>query len=182
MIALCFRIQRAKCEQLPIVDVDGSYNYRKQQSLMQSGITVAPLDPPAPPLPGWQVVTKPMSTLSHRRFLLLLQVCKRTTVVSSLKSMTEIFMHAGTLYMYLACGVGCPERQGAFRVLTRGYNYWASGRLDQLQVNTAHPCYCHIRGTTTPSMKPGSYHVYLLLRREGEVASIETATSECAAG
>jgi len=58
MIALCFRIQRAKCEQLPIVDVDGSYLYRKQQSHMQSGITVAPLDPPAPPLSGWQVVTK----------------------------------------------------------------------------------------------------------------------------
>ena len=40
------------------MDVDGSYLYRKQQSLMQSGITVAPLDPRAPPLSGWQVVTK----------------------------------------------------------------------------------------------------------------------------
>ena len=78
--------------------------------------------------------------------------------------MTEVFMHAGTLYTYLACGVGCPERQGAFRAWTRGYNHWAFGRLDQLQVNAAQPCYCHTRGTTTPSTKPGSYHVDLLLR------------------
>ena len=89
---------------------------------------------------------------------------------------------AGMLYTYLACGVGRSEVQGAFRALTRGYNHWASGRLDQLQVNTAHPEYCHVRGTCTPSMKPGSYHVYLLLRKEGEVASIETATCECATG
>ena len=91
-------------------------------------------------------------------------------------------MHAGTLYTYLACGVGCPERQRAFRALTRGYNHWASGRLDQLHVHTVHPCYCHIRASTTPSMKPGCYHVYLRLCREGEVASIDTATCECAAG
>ena len=58
MITLCFRIQQAKCEQLPIVDVDGSYLYRKQQSLMDSGVTVAPLDPPAPPLSGWQTLTE----------------------------------------------------------------------------------------------------------------------------
>ena len=42
--------------------------------------------------------------------------------------------------------------------------------------------HCHVRGTCTPSMKPGSYHVYVLLCREGEVASINTATCECAAG
>ena len=40
------------------MDVDGSYLYRKQQSLMQSsGIKVAPLDPPDPPLSGWEEVT-----------------------------------------------------------------------------------------------------------------------------
>ena len=65
---------------------------------------------------------------------------------------------------------------------THGYNHWASGRLDQLHVHTVHPCYCHIRASTTPSMKPGCYHVYLRLCREGEVASIDTATCECAAG
>ena len=53
----CFRIEQAKSEQLPIVDVDGSYLYRKQQTITQSGIAVAPLPPPSPPLSGWEVVT-----------------------------------------------------------------------------------------------------------------------------
>ena len=71
---------------------------------------------------------------------------------------------------------------GAFRALTRGYNHWASGRLEQVQVNTMHPSYCHIRCTCTPSMKPGRYRVYLLLGHEDVVNNIETATCECAAG
>ena len=44
-------------ERLDIVDADGSYLYRKQQSLQQSGIQVAPLPPPASPLAGWEVIT-----------------------------------------------------------------------------------------------------------------------------
>ena len=44
-------------ERLEIVDVDGSYLYRKQQSLQQSGIQVAPLPPPAPPLARREVIT-----------------------------------------------------------------------------------------------------------------------------
>ena len=72
--------------------------------------------------------------------------------------------------------------QGAFRALTRGYNHWASGRMDKLEVNTMHPYYCHVRAVLIPSMKPGSYKVYLLLLQEGEMASVQTATCECAAG
>ena len=53
----CFRIEQAKSKQLPLVDVDGSYLYRKQQTITQSGIAVAPLPPPSPPLSGWEVVT-----------------------------------------------------------------------------------------------------------------------------
>ena len=30
---------------------------RKQQALLHSGVQVAPLPPPAPPLAGWEVVT-----------------------------------------------------------------------------------------------------------------------------
>ena len=52
-----FRIHDAVAEKLPIVDVDGSYLYRKQQALLHSGVQVAPLPPPAPPLAGWEVVT-----------------------------------------------------------------------------------------------------------------------------
>ena len=47
----------ALAEKLPIVDVDGSYLYRKQQALLHSGVQVAPLPPPPPPLAGWEVVT-----------------------------------------------------------------------------------------------------------------------------
>ena len=51
------RIQQAKTEQLPIVDVDGSYLYRKQQLLKQSGVCIAPLPLPSP-LSGWEVVSE----------------------------------------------------------------------------------------------------------------------------
>lgn len=44
-------------EGLQIVDVDGSYLHRKQQSLQRSGVQVAPLPPPPPPLAGWEIVT-----------------------------------------------------------------------------------------------------------------------------
>lgn len=91
-------------------------------------------------------------------------------------------VYPGVLYTYLAHGVGRSEAQGAFRALTRGYNHWASGRLAQLQVNIMHPGYCHVRGTCTPSMKPGSYQVYVLMSRDGQVANISAATCECAAG
>lgn len=83
-----------------------------------------------------------------------------------MKTELSIFICEGIRYTYLACGVGRSEVQGAFRALTRGYNHWASGRLDQLQVDTMHPEYCHDCGTCTPSIKPGIYRVYLLLRKE----------------
>ena len=62
-----------KTEQLPIVDVDGSYLYRKQQLLKQSGVCIAPLPPPSPPLSGWEVVSE--SNIGLLRFLLLPLVC-----------------------------------------------------------------------------------------------------------
>ena len=52
------RIKQSKSEKLPIVDVDGSYLYKKQQHLIQSGVAVAPLDHPLPPLSGWETITQ----------------------------------------------------------------------------------------------------------------------------
>ena len=92
------------------------------------------------------------------------------------------FYILGTLYTYLGCGTGRSQTEGAFRALTRGFNHWASGRLSQVQVNTSHPEFCHVRATCVPSMKQGSYHVYLLLARDGAMGTIRTATCECAAG
>ena len=92
------------------------------------------------------------------------------------------FCYLGLLYTYLAGHVGRDGSEGAFRALSRGYTHWASGRLEELQVNTNHPEYCHVQCNMKPSMKAGIYRVYILLRREGNLAKICSATCECAAG
>lgn len=91
-------------------------------------------------------------------------------------------MLIGLVYSYLAGHVGKSGEQGAFRALARGYVHWASGRLEQLEVNVQHPEYCHIRCTMKASMKANVYKVYMLLGRVGEFASIMSAKCECAAG
>ena len=88
----------------------------------------------------------------------------------------------GLVYTYLVGHVGRTGDQGAFRVLARGYTHWSSGRLEEIDVNTNHSEYCHVRCTMTPSMKSIPYHIYLLLGRDGELATICSATCECAAG
>ena len=88
----------------------------------------------------------------------------------------------GLVYTYLAGHVGRMGEQGAFRALTRGYTHWASGLLQELEVNTNHPEFVHVRITMKPSMKDGVYRIYLLLGRDGELATICSATCECAAG
>lgn len=86
------------------------------------------------------------------------------------------------MYTYLAGHVGKSSEQGAFRALARGYLHWASGRLEQLEINVQHPEYCHVRCTMKASMKANVYRVYILLGRVGEFATIVSATCECAAG
>ena len=52
------RVILAEEEQLPIVDVDGSYIHRKYVSLREAGEQVLlPQDPPPPPK-GWKQVTE----------------------------------------------------------------------------------------------------------------------------
>ena len=65
------------------------------------------------------------------------------------------------MYTYLAGHVGRTGDQGAFRALARGYTHWSSGRLEEMDINTNHPEYCHVRCTMTPSMKSIPYHIYL---------------------
>ena len=90
-------------------------------------------------------------------------------------------MNVGLVYTYLAGHVGHFGEEGAFRALERGYAHWASGRLQELQVN-ANQCFCHVKCTTSPSMKGGIYKVYMLLGKEGDVATICSAKCDCAAG
>ena len=50
------RIKEVKSAQLPVVDVDGAYLYRKQQNLIQTCVRVSSLNIPAPPLSSWEVI------------------------------------------------------------------------------------------------------------------------------
>lgn len=43
-------------DKLPVIDVDGSYLYRKEQKLKSQGINTLPLCLPALPLVGWESV------------------------------------------------------------------------------------------------------------------------------
>ena len=39
----------------------------------------------------------------------------------------------------MAKGAGASQQQGAFRVLSRGYVHWKSGRINNIKVNMKHP-------------------------------------------
>ena len=53
------RIRKANSDNLPVVDVDGSYLERKHKQMMDAGITVASLGAPTgTPLAGWEVMTE----------------------------------------------------------------------------------------------------------------------------
>ena len=57
-LQLC-RICKANSDNLPVVDVDGSYLERKHKQMMDAGMTVAPLGAPTgTPLAGWEVMTE----------------------------------------------------------------------------------------------------------------------------
>ncbi len=51
-------MHQAISDATPIIDVDGSYLYRKHHRLSKEGIGVAPLDVPSPPLTGRETVTE----------------------------------------------------------------------------------------------------------------------------
>lgn len=82
-----------------------------------------------------------------------------------------IILLLGTVYTYLAEGIGRRQQGGTFRALARGYTHWASGRMDKLEINTKTPGYCHVRCCMQPSMKAGNYQVYILLNADDGSAS-----------
>ena len=61
--------------------------------------------------------------------------------------MTDItcVVYVGLLYTYLADCAGKRGKEGAFRVLQRGFAHWSSGRLAKLEINLRHPQFCHVR-------------------------------------
>ena len=86
------------------------------------------------------------------------------------------------MYTYLAGHVGRSGNEGAFRALERGYNHWTSGRIQEILINTNCPPFCYVKCKTNPSMKSGTYVVYILLKGDGGIASIASAMCDCAAG
>lgn len=129
--------------------------------LEDSGQMVAVMDPPSAPIAGWETVTEANADSMTKK------VPRVTT---------------GTVYTYLSAHASQGSGDGMFRALTRGYTHWASGRIDRVEVNIQHPQYCHVQSVMKPSMKPGSYRVWVLLKRTGPFANIQGATCECAAG
>lgn len=109
-------------QKLDIVDVDGSYLYRKEQQLISQGVRTLPLSLPSLPLTGWEVV----SADNYKE--------KNVPKVMSGKHNTLCSYHVqfnmiGLLYTYLAKECERLTGHGAFRALQRGYIHWASGRL-----------------------------------------------------
>ena len=60
------RIRKAVKDNVEIVDVDGSYLYKKVQQLEATGMNIAPLDlPTSPPISGWETISE--SNVAHIR-------------------------------------------------------------------------------------------------------------------
>ena len=129
-----FRVRKARQSGAKVVDVDGSYMYRKQQSLIDNGQSVAPLGVPGIPLTGWNVVdkgnyaevAKEIPCVTPRRCALNLKL-----IITGLHTDSII---AGLIYTYLAEGSGKTSGRGAFRALQRGFNHWSCGRLSNIEV------------------------------------------------
>ena len=166
--------------------MDGSYLYRKYRSFTDAGEQGAMPGPPSRPLTGWKSVSEETYRSIASSIPLVTSGEPRAYFT---KSMVFILIYCyylltyiGLVYTYLVGHVGHTGDQGAFRALTHGYTHWAYGRLEEMEVNVSHPAYCHVHCKTKPSMRTGLYHVYFLLGREGELATICSATCECAAG
>ncbi len=129
---------------MPVIDVDGSYLYKKYKALNESGKQVSLPSIPSPPLTGWTIVTSEnfqsvaafVPRVSHGKFYKeLMSVIPYKANLRILLLIFITFSHPflGLLYTYLAGHVGLIGDQGAFRALSRGYTHWASGRVDELQ-------------------------------------------------
>lgn len=56
-LMLVFRVREAVASGMPVIDVDGSYLYRKMQRKSPDGLDISTLPIPLPPVSGWELVT-----------------------------------------------------------------------------------------------------------------------------
>ena len=72
------RVREASESSTPVIDVDGSYLYRKQQQLSSAGIIFTTTPAPSPPITGWEFVTSEnVSTMSTKIRCVTLVSCPR---------------------------------------------------------------------------------------------------------
>ena len=119
------------------------------------------MDPPTAPISGWETITE----------------ANASEIARNIPSITN-----GVVYTYFSSSAGCENSDGTFRDLTRGYTHWASGKISPVEVNYLNPQYSHVRSNMKPSMKPGTYCVWILLEKVGRFIAIKCVTCECAAG
>ncbi len=132
---------------------------------------------PSPPISGWTAVT------AHNFQELADSIPHVSRGNFFLVCLLLLSYATGLVYTYLAGYVGHIGNQGAFHALSRGYTHWASGRVEELQVNMNNPLCCDVNSKMKlPSMKAGVYNTYMLLGCEGDLACVKLATCECAAG
>ena len=165
---------------MKVIGVDGSYLARKHQQLQVDGVNVAPLGVPPIPPSGWNAVSETNFKEAVEKMPKMMSGNKKHYFMYTYNHFLGFL--SGTLYSYLADGVGRSKGEGAFRALSRGYTHWASGRMEELEINTYNPHFCHVRCFMKPSTKSGKYRVYILLRRDGDFATIAVATCEYASG
>lgn len=163
-----------------VVDVDGSYIYKKYLKLVKQLLPSNLHDHLL--VVGWPSVNKITSTIPPVMSGLYLLCVMKSSVLPIVGEYYIIFYISGLVYTYLTGHVGRRTNlEGAFRALKRRYTHWASGRVDKVEVNINHPEYCHVRSTMKPSMKKGLYTVYLLLTNK-KPTSVMEATCQCPAG
>ena len=61
------RVHEAIREKAEIVDVDGSYMFRKHKAMTELGFSLAPLPLPTLPLSGWEAVTQHNFTVISKK-------------------------------------------------------------------------------------------------------------------
>ena len=161
--SLLTRIHKAVKDNVEIVDVDGSYLYKKVQQLEPTCMGIAPLDlPTSPPISGWEIISQ--SNVVH--------ISQKMPCITN-----------GLVYTYLSQRTSNDNGESTFLELTRGYTHWKPGCIHAISINIKHPIYCHIQSTMKPSMKPDSYQVWIMLQRDDlGYATVKCATCQCAAG
>lgn len=157
------RIHKAQDDGEEVVDIDGSYLYKKVQQLNNSGVHTEPPDlPSSAPISGWEALTE--ATIG--------EISQKLPCVTS-----------GMVYSYLSKETCQDDGRSTFRALARGYTHWASGRINTISVNLQHPINCHVESVMRPSMKAGSYRVWIMLGKDDlGYAYVMRATCGCAAG